>query len=365
MPHGPPDATSACATSSGPRHGGRWRLRHRGGRASRRPRRDAVHRPDRDRRRGRRGHRGARATSRRSTTTSPLATIRRRATGDPDGPARRLLRHGLPRDAARPRRTATRSRSAGSTTGASGASGSTACRSRGRCRRRRELLGATVGGPLDSSSRTSGSGCSVTAVRRRSIGRDLDGHDAARGPDDGDAGRLDRPWHRDCGCSSTGASSAAELADALDHRSGLLGVSGRTVGRASAPRRRGRRRRASDPRPRDVRAPRRGRHRRGGHGPATPRRASSSPGASGRTARRSGTGSQAGSAVLGVAGRARDRIGRRSSPIEAREDLVIAAETVAATGRPPERHCLTKCSYAANIGAGTVEEHSARSPSQG
>ena len=254
---------------------------------------------------------------------------RGRATGAPDGPARRLFRHGLPRDA--PGRGVPLSRPAA------------LVRRLGRAPLRvprpvgrlvdvagaRELLGRDAA-DLSIVVAHLGSGCSVTAVRRRSIGRDLDGHDAARGPDDGDAVRLDRPWHRD----AVAPRRAPHGRRARGHPRPCLGAPGRLrpdLGRASAPRRRGLRRRASDssrsrcscaaPRPPSPRRP----------PPCHALMRSSSPGASGRTARRSGTGSQAGSARSGwPSSRLADRVGVLA--VEAREDLVIAAETVAATG---------------------------------
>ena len=286
-------------------------------------------RADRDRRRGHRGHRGG-ERPRAAPQRRGARDDRRRATGDPDGPARRLFRHGLPRDAPGRGVPLSRPRGAGSTTwgvrrfGFHGLSVAWSTSAGGAA-----LLGRDAARPLDRR-RAPGERLLGHGRARRSIGRDVDGHDAARGPDDGDAVRLDRPGHRDAAAprrAPLGRRARGQPRPCLG-APGRLRPDRRTCEPSSTPRPPATSERPSRSRCSCVapRLPSRQRPR-----PCHASMRSSSRGASGRTARRSGTGSQAGSACSGwPVEPARGSVGVLA--IEAREDLVIAAETVAATG---------------------------------
>ena len=208
---GPDDLERRCATCRAPD----------AVRAPRRPRRHGLHRTGPHRRRGR----GTPACPGRSGAAAPaqVAARHRRRTRGAAGRARGgVLRHRLPRPDARGRCDVRAARRVAYSAGCGGTA-STDCPTRTRTRR----AGAMLGGRAAAARRLPSRGRRVAVRRRgRAVGRHDDGVHAAGGPRHGHPFGQRRPWAAAVAAGAARTSRPATLADALEHRSGLLALAG-------------------------------------------------------------------------------------------------------------------------------------------
>ena len=204
----------------------------------------------------------------------------------------------------------TRCRRRGASAGACAATASTASRTPGSRGARRSCCSATAAG-LRIVSCHLGAGRVAVRDRRRALGRHDDGLHAARGPRDGDALGQRRPGPAAVAARARAVLRRRELADALEHHSGLLGLAGSADMREILARARCRRgRRAA--RARRLRAPPARRRSRRWRPRSAGSTRSCSPAASASTRRRfapRGRGTRRSSAVASQ--RAQQRRGRR------------------------------------------------------